>query len=87
MSTQPVSADLNEPLLAGASQSSISYHYDIGRDIYAMILDPMLVYSAACWDGAASLEDAQQAKLNYHLDAAGVGLGHGCSTSAADGAG
>lgn len=57
MPTQPISADLNEPL-AGASQSSISYHYDIGRDAYAVILNPMLVYSAACWDGVTSLEDA-----------------------------
>lgn len=71
MPAQPISADLNEPL-AGASQSSISYHYDIGRDVYAMILDPMLVYSAACWDGVTSLEDAQAAKMTYHLDAAHV---------------
>lgn len=79
MLDQPVSANLNEPLLAGASRSAITYHYDIGRDIYSLILDPLLVYSAACWqaDGrpAASLEEAQLNKLNYHLDAAGVSQG------------
>ena len=76
MLARRISADLNEPLLAGASRNAITYHYDIGREIYALILDPLLVYSAACWnkDGkpAASLEDAQVDKLNYHLDAAGV---------------
>ena len=79
MSARRVSADLNEPLLAGASRSAITYHYDIGREIYSLILDPLLIYSAAIWkaDGkvAASLEEAQANKLRYHLDAAGVGPG------------
>ena len=79
MTDNPVSANLNEPLLAGASRDAITYHYDIGREIYSLILAPLLVYSAACWlvNGrpAASLEEAQMNKLNYHLDAAGVGQG------------
>lgn len=79
MSTPRASADLNEPLLAGASRNAITFHYDIGREIYSLILDPLLVYSAACWKQngvlAASLEEAQLNKLNYHLDAAGVEQG------------
>ncbi len=79
MPLPPVSADLNEPLLAGASQNAITYHYDIGREIYSLILDPLLIYSAACWQAngkpASSLEEAQANKLNYHLDAAGVSQG------------
>ncbi len=75
----PVSADLNEPLLAGASQNAINYHYDIGREIYALILDPLFIYSAACWQAngqpASSLEEAQRNKLNHHLDAASVSNG------------
>ena len=76
MVVRRVSADLNEPLLAGASRDAITYHYDIGREIYSLILDPLLIYSAACWKQngttAASLEEAQFNKLNYHLDAAAV---------------
>jgi len=79
MLARRVSADLNEPLLAGASRNAITYHYDIGREIYSLILDPLLVYSAACWKAngklASSLEEAQLNKLNYHLDAAGVEQG------------
>ena len=79
MPLPPVSADLSEKLLAGASQNAINFHYDIGREIYSLILDPLLVYSAACWQAngkpASSLEEAQANKLNYHLDAACVSQG------------
>lgn len=79
MVVRRVSADINEPLLAGASRNAITYHYDIGREIYSLILDPLLVYSAACWkvNGrlASSLEEAKLNKLNYHLDSAGVEQG------------
>ena len=79
MADHLVSADFNEPLLAGASRDAISYHYDIGREIYSLILDPLLTYSAACWHvngkPAASLEEAQLNKLNYHLNAVEVTQG------------
>ncbi len=67
------------PVLSGASQSAITYHYDIGRSVYSLFLDNLLVYSAACWEmagkRATSLEEAQVNKINYHLDAARVGQG------------
>lgn len=69
-------AELGESDLAGASQSAIAHHYDIGRDIYATFLDQNLICSAACWNVggslAQSLEEAQLNKLRYHLEAVGA---------------
>ena len=39
-------------------------HYDIGNDVFMTMLDPTMSYSCAYWDGAESLEDAQQKKLD-----------------------
>ncbi|HEY2428851.1 MAG TPA: cyclopropane-fatty-acyl-phospholipid synthase family protein [Acidimicrobiales bacterium] len=66
----------------GASPDAIEHHYDVGRDFYALWLDPSLTYSCALWTGITGDESdtdvlaaAQQAKLDYHLDRAGVGEG------------
>ena len=79
MSCEDEAAAIRGPVLSGASQSAITYHYDIGRSIYSLFLDRLLVYSAACWDmagvRASSLEEAQMNKLNHHLDSARVGQG------------
>lgn len=39
-------------------------HYDIGNDLYARMLDRRMMYSCAYWEGVASLDAAQEAKLN-----------------------
>ncbi|HEX6902747.1 MAG TPA: cyclopropane fatty acyl phospholipid synthase [Thermoanaerobaculia bacterium] len=40
-------------------------HYDIGNDLYERMLDRRMVYSCALWhQGAASLDEAQEAKLD-----------------------
>jgi cyclopropane-fatty-acyl-phospholipid synthase len=39
------------------------HHYDIGNELYRAMLDKRLIYSCGCWDGAASLDEAQEAKL------------------------
>ena len=70
--------------LAGASADAIRYHYDVGTEFYRLWLDSEINYSAARWSslpglqaGATqSLEDAQTAKLDFHLDAVEVGKGH-----------
>jgi cyclopropane-fatty-acyl-phospholipid synthase len=58
---------------AGASAEAIRYHYDVGNDFFRLWLDPRLVYSAARWNDteqpAASLEEAQESKLDFHLRA------------------
>jgi len=66
----------------GASPDAIEFHYDVGREFYALWLDPSLTYSCALWDGITGDESetdvlgaAQQAKLDLHLDQAGIGEG------------
>ncbi|MGL5698813.1 MAG: cyclopropane fatty acyl phospholipid synthase [Kluyvera sp.] len=38
-------------------------HYDIGNDLFALMLDPHMQYSCGYWKEAKSLEEAQNAKL------------------------
>lgn len=47
-----------------ATQSDISYHYDVDNDFYALFLDEdHMAYSCGVWSGAADLEQAQRQKL------------------------
>lgn len=39
-------------------------HYDIGDDLYSLMLDSRMIYSCAYWNSAQTLEDAQEAKLD-----------------------
>ena len=39
-------------------------HYDIGNDLFRIMLDRRLVYSCAYWRDATSLDEAQEAKLD-----------------------
>lgn len=39
------------------------HHYDLGNDLYRLMLDDRMIYSCAYWKEAATLEDAQEAKL------------------------
>jgi len=39
-------------------------HYDIGNDVYRAMLDPTMSYSCGYWRDAATLEEAQLAKLD-----------------------
>ena len=39
-------------------------HYDIGNDLYEHALDRRMIYSCGYWDKAATLDDAQTAKLD-----------------------
>ncbi|MFF8730648.1 class I SAM-dependent methyltransferase [Streptomyces sp. NPDC015171] len=66
----------------GATAADIQAHYDIGKEFYALWLDPGLTYSCALWDGITGppgntdlLAKAQHAKLRYHLEQAGVTAG------------
>jgi cyclopropane-fatty-acyl-phospholipid synthase len=38
-------------------------HYDIGNDLYEAMLDRRMMYTCAYWDGAETLDAAQEAKL------------------------
>ena len=39
------------------------HHYDIGNDLFSLMLDKMLIYSCAYWKNARTLDEAQEAKL------------------------
>lgn len=39
-------------------------HYDIGNDLYESMLDKRMLYTCAYWTGAATLDAAQEAKLD-----------------------
>ena len=49
------------------SQRNVSHHYDIGNDLYKLMLDPEhMQYSCAYWaDGVDTLGEAQEAKLAH----------------------
>jgi cyclopropane-fatty-acyl-phospholipid synthase len=41
-----------------------SRHYDIGNELFAVMLDRRMIYSCAYWKEASSLDEAQEAKLD-----------------------
>jgi cyclopropane-fatty-acyl-phospholipid synthase len=44
--------------------AAVRYHYDVGNDFFALFLDSSMTYSCALFSrGAATLEEAQEAKL------------------------
>jgi cyclopropane-fatty-acyl-phospholipid synthase len=40
------------------------HHYDLGNDLFQCMLGPTMTYSGAYWQKAATLDEAQQAKLD-----------------------
>jgi len=40
------------------------HHYDIGDDLFERMLDRRMMYSCAYWQGAQTLDEAQEAKLD-----------------------
>jgi cyclopropane-fatty-acyl-phospholipid synthase len=47
-------------------------HYDTGNDLFMAMLDPLMIYSCAYWNGATSLEKAQENKLRLIFDKLGI---------------
>ena len=76
---QPATAGRSAAELSGERHSTardeaaIRFHYDVGNDFYALWLGERLVYSCAYFrTDDASLDEAQQAKLDLVLDKLGV---------------
>ena len=63
-----VTRSFNKP---GSSKKNVAHHYDIGNDLYRLMLDPdHMQYSCAYWDtdrygDDMTLEQAQEAKLAH----------------------
>lgn len=51
----------------GASTAAIQRHYDLSDDFFALWLDERRIYSCAMWSPDSTLEQAQLAKLDYHI--------------------
>ncbi len=47
-------------------------HYDAGNNLFKAMLDPLMMYSCAYWNGATSLEKAQENKLRLVFDKLGI---------------
>jgi cyclopropane-fatty-acyl-phospholipid synthase len=47
-------------------------HYDAGNDLFRAMLDPLMIYSCGYWNGATSLEKAQENKLRLVFDKLGI---------------
>ncbi len=39
-------------------------HYDVGNELYQLMLDPYMAYTCAYWEHSSTLDDAQKAKLD-----------------------
>src|SRR5262249_2196163 len=39
-------------------------HYDVGNDLYKIMLGPQMIYSSCCWKSASTLAEAEHAKLD-----------------------
>ncbi|GAL16566.1 cyclopropane-fatty-acyl-phospholipid synthase [Vibrio maritimus] len=46
------------------SKKDISFHYDIGNDLYEAMLDKRMTYTCAYWKDASTLDEAQEKKLD-----------------------
>jgi cyclopropane-fatty-acyl-phospholipid synthase len=51
------------------SCEAIRFHYDLSNEFYRLWLDDRMIYSAALWENAETLEAAQLRKLKYHAQA------------------
>ena len=61
------------PNTRAGSRRNIHAHYDLSNELFALFLDPAMVYSAACFDGDAdSLAEAQQRKFRRLAEAVGL---------------
>jgi len=64
---------LTESANSGASATAIQAHYDVGNEFFRLWLDESMTYSCAAWDDARTLGEAQQKKLDFHIDQARAG--------------
>lgn len=54
---------VNQQKLTKAYKNAAA-HYNIGNDLYELMLDKRMIYSCGFWDKAKNLDEAQEAKLD-----------------------
>jgi len=47
------------------AKGSVEHHYGLGNDLYQAMLDGRMVYTAGRWEHASTLDEAQEAKLDF----------------------
>src|SRR5579862_989498 len=70
-----VKAKLFNQQTKSSSKKVIDLHYQLGNDLYEVMLDPLMTYSCGYWKNAHTLDEAQRAK--YDLIARKLGLKSG----------
>jgi cyclopropane-fatty-acyl-phospholipid synthase len=50
----------------------VSQHYDLGNDLFQAMLDKRMVYSCAYWKNVATLDEAQEAKMDMICQKVGL---------------
>ncbi len=57
-----------------AAKDNILAHYDLGNDLFELMLDPTMAYSCAYWERPGmTLEEAQRAKVRHICEKLGIG--------------
>jgi cyclopropane-fatty-acyl-phospholipid synthase len=57
----------------GGSAEGIRSHYDVSNDFWPLVLGPTMTYSSALFESPGdSLDDAQNRKISWHLNASGA---------------
>jgi cyclopropane-fatty-acyl-phospholipid synthase len=56
----------------GRARQVAEVHYDLGNDLYEVMLDKRMIYTCGYWKNAKTLEEAQDAKLELICKKAGL---------------
>lgn len=77
-SRNAINARLREANQLARARKNISHHYDIGNDLYRLMLDPShMQYSCAYWPSDdITLDEAQEAKLAHIAAKLAIAPGH-----------
>lgn len=59
-----LSQKLRNPQSSKRASKNVEHHYDIGNDLYRVMLDPRMVYTCGYWKNAKNLAQAQEDKLD-----------------------
>lgn len=68
-------ARMFNPQTKKRASKSIESHYDIGNDLYKLMLDKRMIYSCGYWKNAKTLDQSQEAKLDLICKKVGLKKG------------
>lgn len=71
-----LAAVVTNPQRRGRAQRNVTFHYDIGDDLFAAMLGPTMTYSCGYWPAAENLGQAQSDKHMLICRKLGLQAGH-----------